>query len=576
MSDKDVFSMSEAEVEAFLARKGVDFDLSILSLDEKHAMAFSVVESALENAAVAATGDSETPGKAYGEGEGVEGATGAADAVEVASSVQSTPPSRVSTMPPGAAEVAAAAASTAGSGDETGTSGLEAWQSELVDEFAEVCGADKGMAMRMLEAFGYDMDSAMVMYMEQQSEKLSGTGGGGGGILPVPPSGAGDGFARMPPIPGGDLHDMVGGMMDRDEDERDSTGPPELDEFGMRRPDEIRRNQRLVDRGMDSGSSYDDVMGRAEDEGVDWMFPPPAHLSFVGNFDMAVDMSNSDKKWLLVNIQYHEEFSSHMLNRDTWSDDTVEQIVRSSFIFWQRGSTSKEAMRYISVYKLEPADMPHISIIDPRTKAKVCSMKGYASPQELIAFLMRFLEDNDITTNKAPKSKVIHNNIDLQQRALDRSALMKDGGSSVEETPPKAGGGDESDSASKVDSLDLSSVARTLDDLASDSAGGQESGSSGDSYGVAPGEPADGAPGSITVRLKLPNGKAIKRRFLPTNTIKELHAVAQEALEKEGINDGPFQLATSFPVKSLSEAKSFHLLLGESDVSGAQILVRNL
>ena len=50
--------------------------MSILSLDEKHAMAFSVVESALENAAVAATGDSETPGKAYGEGERVEGASG--------------------------------------------------------------------------------------------------------------------------------------------------------------------------------------------------------------------------------------------------------------------------------------------------------------------------------------------------------------------------------------------------------------------------------------------------------------------------------------------------------------------
>ena len=569
MSDKDVFSMNETEVNDFLTSKGVDFDLSILSLDEKHALAFTVVESATQTAAHAATGVSEMAESTQKAG-GEEGESpGARDDGE-ASNVQSTPPSRVSTIPP---QLAATADTS-----DTDTPKLEAWQSELVDEFMEVCGAEKGIAMQMLEAFGYDMDSAMVMYMEQQSEKLSGPDTGGNGILPAPPSGinGAPSFHDAPPLPGG-IGSMMNGMM-HGEDDHGGRSADKFDEFGLRLPDEIMRNQRLVESREMDGSAYDDVMGRAEDESVDWMFPPPAHLSFVGNFEMAVDMSNSDKKWLLVNIQYHEEFSSHMLNRDTWCDDTVEQIVRSSFIFWQRGSTSKEAMRYISVYKLEPTDMPHISIIDPRTKAKVCSMKGYASPQELIAFLMKFLEDNDITANKAPRSKGTHNNIDLQQRALDRSALIKEGNPSrtpVEQTPPAAGDNSENVSNS-VDYLDLDSVARTLDDLSSDSARGEESESSGVTYGLAPEEPEEGTPGSIKVQLKLPNGKAVKRRFLPSNTIKELHAVALEALEKEGINDGSLHLTTSFPVKSLSEAELLDSLLGQSGVAGAQILVRKM
>ena len=32
-------------------------------------------------------------------------------------------------------------------------------------------------------------------------------------------------------------------------------------------------------------------------------------------------LCKSDSKWLLVNLQNHEEFPSHMLNRDTWVDE---------------------------------------------------------------------------------------------------------------------------------------------------------------------------------------------------------------------------------------------------------------
>jgi hypothetical protein len=49
--------------------------------------------------------------------------------------------------------------------------------------------------------------------------------------------------------------------------------------------------------------------------------------------------AKSEGKWLLVNIQDEIMFASHMLNRDTWSDDVVQNLVASGFVFWQvRGS----------------------------------------------------------------------------------------------------------------------------------------------------------------------------------------------------------------------------------------------
>jgi hypothetical protein len=58
------------------------------------------------------------------------------------------------------------------------------------------------------------------------------------------------------------------------------------------------------------------------------MFPPPSHLSYAGSFAEVRRVAAADSKWILINIQNHNEFSSHLLNRDTWKDETVESIIR--------------------------------------------------------------------------------------------------------------------------------------------------------------------------------------------------------------------------------------------------------
>jgi hypothetical protein len=99
-------------------------------------------------------------------------------------------------------------------------------------------------------------------------------------------------------------------------------------------------------------------------------------------------MAKSEKKWILVNIQSHEDFSSHMLNRDTWSDDTVVSLLRTSFVFWQRGHTSPDGQAYMRMHGITDADLPHIAIIDSRTGARIVTMKGFVSQSELSMALL--------------------------------------------------------------------------------------------------------------------------------------------------------------------------------------------
>lgn len=45
----------------------------------------------------------------------------------------------------------------------------------------------------------------------------------------------------------------------------------------------------------------------------------------------------------LVALQDHEEFSSHRLNKDVWSNETILTLLRGNFIFWQRNKTMGQA-----------------------------------------------------------------------------------------------------------------------------------------------------------------------------------------------------------------------------------------
>lgn len=260
---------------------------------------------------------------------------------------------------------------------------------EVLDTFCEITGCEKSTGKHLLEALGWDLDTAVSMYMEGLQDAPVPRAN----TLPSPPhpprSSAGSGLANV--MSGIDAnawnagtgtfereYPRLGGQgfrggYDNGSDDDDFGRIDQYDDFGVRRPDEVR-TQRLMGPGS-QGIDEGDSLARAEEEGVEWMFPPPRHISFPGTFQDARELAKQDKKWLLVNIQHHVEFSSHMLNRDTWSSETVEALLRSSFVFWQRGSTSVDAKTYMRLHNLTEEMLPHIAIIDARTGSKVHVIK---------------------------------------------------------------------------------------------------------------------------------------------------------------------------------------------------------
>lgn len=65
------------------------------------------------------------------------------------------------------------------------------------------------------------------------------------------------------------------------------------------------------------------------------LFRPPCDILFLGSFMEAREHAKSLNRWLLVNIQNPQEFSCQILNRDVWSNQQIQEIVKDHFVLWQ-------------------------------------------------------------------------------------------------------------------------------------------------------------------------------------------------------------------------------------------------
>ncbi|KAI9076442.1 hypothetical protein K1719_041589 [Acacia pycnantha] len=76
---------------------------------------------------------------------------------------------------------------------------------------------------------------------------------------------------------------------------------------------------------------------------------------FTGTFDKCKTTASSEDKWLLVNIQSTKEFSSHMLNRDTWANEAVSQTINTNFIFCKSvyDDTTEGRRKVCTYYRLD-------------------------------------------------------------------------------------------------------------------------------------------------------------------------------------------------------------------------------
>ncbi|THG12000.1 hypothetical protein TEA_023691 [Camellia sinensis var. sinensis] len=115
-------------------------------------------------------------------------------------------------------------------------------------------------------------------------------------------------------------------------------------------------------------------------------------LSFVADVPnlQAKDAAKIQDKWFLVNVQSNKEFSSHMLNRDTWANEAVSQTISNNFIFWQVYDDTEEGRKVCTYYKLD--SIPVILVIDPITGQKMRSWRGMVQPESLLEDLLPFMD----------------------------------------------------------------------------------------------------------------------------------------------------------------------------------------
>ncbi|KAK9128914.1 hypothetical protein Syun_017711 [Stephania yunnanensis] len=111
-----------------------------------------------------------------------------------------------------------------------------------------------------------------------------------------------------------------------------------------------------------------------------------------GRFEQAKQTAAIQDKWLIVNLQSTKEFTSHMLNRDTWGNEAVAQTISVNFIFWQAydEDNSIEGRKVCTYYKL--SSIPVVLLIDPITGQKMKSWNGMIHPDRLLEVLMPFME----------------------------------------------------------------------------------------------------------------------------------------------------------------------------------------
>lgn len=65
------------------------------------------------------------------------------------------------------------------------------------------------------------------------------------------------------------------------------------------------------------------------------LFRPPCDILFLGSFLEARDHAKNLNRWLLVNVQNPQEFCCQVLNRDVWSNEQIQEIIKDHFVLWQ-------------------------------------------------------------------------------------------------------------------------------------------------------------------------------------------------------------------------------------------------
>ncbi|XP_062227086.1 plant UBX domain-containing protein 7-like isoform X2 [Phragmites australis] len=217
------------------------------------------------------------------------------------------------------------------------------------------------------------------------------------------------------------------------------------------------------------------------------LYRPPFSLMFNGPFDKAKLEASVLDKWLLINLQSTEEFSSHMVYHDT-----------------------SEGRKVLTYYNL--VSIPAILLIDPITGQKMCGWNGMVHPERLLEDLLPYLDKGPKEHHAAQPQK--------RPRKVDQGTSMgKQGKTTVEDEDEELA---RAVAASLEESKGVVGESDATDDMAEPEEENEPSLNIKLDYPPLPEEPTGSRDLLCRVAIRLPNGRRIQRNFLHTDPIKLL------------------------------------------------------
>lgn len=273
------------------------------------------------------------------------------------------------------------------------------------------------------------------------------------------------------------------------------------------------------------------------------LYRPPFHLMFHGSFEKAKAAASVQGKWLLINLQSTKEFSSHMLNRDTWANEAVAQTICTNFIFWQVYDDTSEGRKVCTYYKLN--SIPVVLVIDPITGEKMHCWSGMVQPESLLEDLVPFMDGGPrerhlSLSHKRPRGSSLtppRNKVSVHETKEENEELQQALAASVESIK------DASPSTVPTSKEDATTIVKEEETCSTEKP----------TYPPLPEEPSGDRNLLCRIGVRLPDGRRVQRNFLKTD---------------------PMQLLWSFCYSLLDEAnsRSFHL---KQAIPGAKTLDYN-
>lgn len=340
---------------------------------------------------------------------------------------------------------------------------------EDIAMFCSITGAGEDDASHFLEAAGWDVETAVGLFMDGGAKSPSSIPSAGSSGIVSAVSGAGDEVRQPIAAKRGvliDEDDDVGGSREHWIDPRRTLGPS-IAPFAPTFADTVdlttERGRRLAQ-----------------------LFRPPHSIIFTGGgFDAARKHARTHHRYLLISLHDDREFPCQMLNRDLWNREDVQQFIRESLLFLQLDVRGGEGERYQRYYPVR--GHPHIALIDPRT-GKMVKSWGRRVPEaaELIGDIIEYTEAHPI----APAPIVIDEDEDGDVEIVDVEP------ETVETIQPP--------------SIEPSVTKPSVPEM--------------------PVEPEASAPNLTTLQLRMPDGSRIRRRFLLSDPVSDIYAFAGATL----------------------------------------------